>query len=232
MDTTAINMFALNWESLNWLSQLVLVIFAGIALITGTVVNKRQAKELLELKTKLLETGEKASKAQESASKAEIESDKLKIVVAGAEEKRAKAEQALLELQQRLAPRVITPTQEAIILDKLKDALKDALMVHICFEVDTGADDALAFTNSIGRVLEKAGYDPLPMARPMGGDVSRDITVSPEGDPEAQKLVDAFLAAGLRATNIRSGGHMYFPGYTQVEPPGTLTVTIGKRSAE
>ncbi|HEX7517718.1 MAG TPA: hypothetical protein VF345_10590 [Chthoniobacterales bacterium] len=112
MATTVTNIAVFGWDGINWVSQLALVIFAGIALISGTIINKRQAKELIRLNTTLSETTERASKAQESAANATIESDKLKVIVAEAELKRAQAERELLELKERLAPRTISSEQK------------------------------------------------------------------------------------------------------------------------
>jgi hypothetical protein len=56
----------MSWETLYWVSQLLLVVLAGIALISGAVVNKRQSKQLLTLETNLEEQREKTAKAETS----------------------------------------------------------------------------------------------------------------------------------------------------------------------
>lgn len=178
------------------------------ALISGNNLATEEAKRDAAKATEgLALANERAAKLEKEATTARLELEKIK---------------------ERQAPRTINPAQEAAILSKLKGLAR----VHICFEIDTGSDDALAFANVIGNILAKAGYEPLPICRPMTGNVSRDITVSPKDAPEAQRILDSFLHAGLRATNIRSGSHLYLPGYTQTEPPDTITLTIGKRSAE
>jgi hypothetical protein len=77
----------LDWDGIYWLSQLLLVLSAGIALVSGRIVNNRQTKQTLELQARLSEADAKASQAKESAAKTESESSHLRIVVAQAEEK-------------------------------------------------------------------------------------------------------------------------------------------------
>lgn len=54
----------MSWETVYWVSQLLLVVFAGVALVSGAVVNKRQSKQLLTLETSLEEQREKTAKAE------------------------------------------------------------------------------------------------------------------------------------------------------------------------
>jgi len=169
-----------------------------------------------------------AAEANKMAAQANERAAQANERAAALEKEAAVARLELEKIKERQAPRAITSAQESTILAALGDG--DRSGVHICFEIDTGADDADEFGNAVGRVLARAGYRVLPMARPMTGNVSRDITISPTESPEAVKLVDAFKQAGLKATNIRSGSHLYLPGYSQEEPPGTITFTIGRRS--
>lgn len=209
-------------------SNVVLIIGALLAL-TGTIgamwsqnVLSRYANTRVsqnELKTE--EAKRDAAKANEGLAQSNERAALL-------ERETATARLELEKIKERTAPRMITPAQELVILSKLEGLSP----VHICFEIDTGSDDALAFTNSIGNVLAKAGYVTLPSCRPMTGNVSRDITVSPAEAPEAQRILSALLHAGVRANDIRSGSHLYLPGYTQQEPPDTITLTIGKRGEE
>src|SRR5438876_9101730 len=60
------NIALFTWDNVSWLSQLLLVIFAGVALVSGTVVNKRQARQLIQLETKLEEQREKTALAEKS----------------------------------------------------------------------------------------------------------------------------------------------------------------------
>jgi hypothetical protein len=154
--TTLINIAVLTWDGVSWISQLALVVFAGVALISGTIVNKRQAKQLLELQTKLSETTEKASKAQESAAKTEIESDKLKIIVAAAEEKRAKAERELLELQERLAARTVSPEQRARFISRLEYQPKGKVTFSALVAPN---GEPRKFAEILKGLLADAGYD-------------------------------------------------------------------------
>lgn len=56
----------ITWDNVYWLSQFVAVFCAGVALVSGAVVNKRQSAEILTLSTKLEEQREKSAKAEES----------------------------------------------------------------------------------------------------------------------------------------------------------------------
>jgi hypothetical protein len=91
MATTAtMNIALLTWENVYWLSQLLLVAFAGLALVSGRIVNNRQAAQSLTLQTEL----------------------------ATARRKQAEAERSLLELQQLVRePRTIDEQRAHEILD-------------------------------------------------------------------------------------------------------------------
>jgi hypothetical protein len=56
----------MSWETLYWVSQLLLVVFPGVALISGAIVNKRQSAQLLTLETNLEEQREKTAIAEKS----------------------------------------------------------------------------------------------------------------------------------------------------------------------
>jgi hypothetical protein len=62
----------MSWETVYWVSQLLLVVFAGVALISGAVVNKRQSKQLLTLETNLDEQRQKTEEQREKTAKAEL----------------------------------------------------------------------------------------------------------------------------------------------------------------
>jgi len=54
----------MSWEIVYSWSQIFVVVFAGLALVSGLVVNKRQAKQLVELETKLEQQREVTAKAE------------------------------------------------------------------------------------------------------------------------------------------------------------------------
>jgi hypothetical protein len=84
------NITFFTWENVYWLSQLLLVAFAGVALISGRIVNNRQAAQSLTLQTEL----------------------------ATAKGKQADAERSLLELQKLIGePRTIDEQRANEILD-------------------------------------------------------------------------------------------------------------------
>jgi hypothetical protein len=154
--TAAIGILALSWDGVNWFSQLLLVISAGMALISGAIVNKRQARQLIELQTKLTQTTEKTSNAHESAAKSQIESDNLKIIVAAAEEKRAKAERELLEIQERLGARTISPEQSARFIARLEYQPKGRVIFSALV---TPNGEPRKFAEILKGLLADAGYD-------------------------------------------------------------------------
>jgi hypothetical protein len=94
-----------------------------------------------------------AAKANEGAVKASAEVARLQIVVANAETKRAEAEQALLELQERVKPRHFTPEQRARFIALLKDAPK------MTVEVNCVDQEACAFAQQIASALREAGWN-------------------------------------------------------------------------
>jgi hypothetical protein len=61
-----INIAIFSWENVYWLSQLLLVAFAGIALISGRVVNNRQSTDLLTLRRELADAKTKQAEAEKS----------------------------------------------------------------------------------------------------------------------------------------------------------------------
>ncbi|HYR22290.1 MAG TPA: hypothetical protein VEP30_05130 [Chthoniobacterales bacterium] len=56
----------MSWDTVYSLSQIVAVCFAGVALVSGLVVNKRQAKELVQLKIDLADAKTKQADAEKS----------------------------------------------------------------------------------------------------------------------------------------------------------------------
>jgi hypothetical protein len=57
----------MSWDTVYSWSQFLAVFFAGVALVSGFVVNKRQAKQLLTLEKDLLEQREKTAVAEKAA---------------------------------------------------------------------------------------------------------------------------------------------------------------------
>jgi hypothetical protein len=66
----------MSWETVYWVSQLLLVVFAGVALISGAVVNKRQSKQLLALETTLEEQRQRTEGLQNDNIKAQSDLEK------------------------------------------------------------------------------------------------------------------------------------------------------------
>ncbi len=69
--TTTMNIASFwSWDNVNWVSQVLLVILAGIALVSGTIVNRRQSREIAA-------TNERAAKLEKDAAEARLELAKL-----------------------------------------------------------------------------------------------------------------------------------------------------------
>lgn len=83
----------MSWETVYWLSQLLLVLFAGVALVSGAVVNKRQSRQLLTLEATLEEQRHKTEGLHQDniAAQSALEKERT----------------ARLEMEKSLAPRSI-----------------------------------------------------------------------------------------------------------------------------
>jgi len=149
-----------------------------------------------------------AAKAKEGIANAEarsreasVEVAKLQIVVANAEKERAQAQKALLELQQRLADRVITDASARRIIEQTKQ-YKDRE-----FQVVTFWDDRepLATAQRLADILVTAGWK---LNQPKEGqfllnNIGIEVWFHPEASAEAKQaaeaLVSALNSAGLSA---------------------------------
>lgn len=170
------------WDSIYWISQLMVALAGALALISGRVVNNRQANQIAE-------TNERASKAEESA-------NKLRVVVAEAEQKRAEAEKSLLKLQQSVAQRTVTQRQKA----EFKRATEGVKKGTVRFLVMTQEAEVIEYAMQIMEMFSDAGFD-------VGEGVSAGIGgASPFGinlrirattNPFAEDLCSALLQAGI-----------------------------------
>jgi hypothetical protein len=143
-------LFSMSVEEVNWLFQLISVglvaltfVAAAVVAITGNRIQKRQSLEIAD-------AGQKAAAANERAAKLEIEA-------AAQRERAAKAEQSLLELQQRLAPRTVTPEQAKTISAALEKFRVEKLSLYFAGasqEVERFADALAAAFRNAGIVVD------------------------------------------------------------------------------
>jgi hypothetical protein len=109
-------------------------LFGAGVLITGNIINKRQAeqlrqfdKDVTEAKTELGKQQTRAAEAdakvaglQTEATNAKAVQQRVEIDLAKQQQLTAKAERDLLELQTRFADRTISPAQQAAMIERLK----------------------------------------------------------------------------------------------------------------
>lgn len=129
--TTMSTMSFWSWDNVNWASQLLLVIFAGIALVSGTIVNRRQSREI--------------TSANERTAKLEKE-------VAQARTRQADAERELIELQEKLRPRHLLERNKFVSF--LKEYKSGPLEIQY-----SGNDvESRAFASEIEAAFKDAGW--------------------------------------------------------------------------
>jgi hypothetical protein len=110
-------------------------------IITGYVANRRQTKSIADANTKASEAGQEVAK--------------LQISVVEAEQKRVEAERALLELQERLAPRVITLEQRQRFLFLMEPLPKGK--VEIRFMADN--KESTQFASALAEMFAESGCE-------------------------------------------------------------------------
>ncbi|HEV7891729.1 MAG TPA: hypothetical protein VGP08_13895 [Pyrinomonadaceae bacterium] len=96
-----------------------------------------------------------AAKANEGAVKASAEVARLQIVVANAETKRAEAERALLELQERIKPRRLTAKQSADFVKILKGLPNGTIDFGY---TAGGSDEGFIFARQLLSLFKEAGW--------------------------------------------------------------------------
>lgn len=115
-------------------------------IITGYITHRRQTKAVAEANTKASEAGQEAAK--------------LQVRVAEAEGKRAEAERALLELQENLAPRVITAEQRQRFLFLMEPLPKGKLEMRFT----AGNKESNQFASLLADMFAESGFEVLKPA--------------------------------------------------------------------
>lgn len=172
-------------------------------------INKARsdAEERLKIETKRVE-GEAGAKIEDAKAEAGVkienaraeaarEIGKVQVEVAAQQERAAKAERALLELQERLRPRTLTPEQRAQLVELLRRGPKGTISLS-CPVNDI---EAHGFATLLEGVLEDAGWNPgeVVFAALKNPPVGVRIIQRNGGAaiPSAQALADALIAVGV-----------------------------------
>jgi hypothetical protein len=140
--------------------------------VSGPIIKRRDAAQQAEIarfnkeagdartsaanaEARAAQVGEGTAKALAQAAAANERATKLEVEAAQQRERAAKAERDLLELQQRMAPRVISGAQEA----KLLAALKPLSGKNVAVFFVTGLPETEKFARALAASLTKAGLN-------------------------------------------------------------------------
>jgi hypothetical protein len=110
-------------------------------IITGYIANRRQAKSIADATSKASEAGQEVAR--------------LQISVAEAERKRAEAERALLEVQGRLEPRVITPEQRQRFRFLMQPLPKGKVEIRFA----AGNNESTQFASALAELFAESGCE-------------------------------------------------------------------------
>jgi hypothetical protein len=190
----------MSWDTVYSLSQVVAVCFAGIALVSGLVVNKRQAKQLL----------------------------KLELDLQTQREKTALAEKATLELERLIKePRTIDRKRGEDILDWGEKGSVSIFFSMLGDEPGNLAKQLAEILDAHGWKIQEVTPAIVPAERPgiiirLYGDTKETIVVTNWTDaPEPAKTLHRLLVEAL------IGNPMVETRASSDRPKGRLEVTIG-----
>lgn len=176
-------------------------------------------KERAEADKQIAIAKQNAARAKEGIANAEARSieasaevSRLRVTVANAEKERAQAQKALIELQRRIAARVITDADAERITEQIRQYRGRE------FQVVTFWDDRepLATAQRLADILVAAGWklnQPKEGQFLLGGLGGIQVFFHPEASPEAKRSAEALVAAlnsvGLSAVikQINDPGH-------------------------
>jgi hypothetical protein len=196
--TVTMNIAFFTWENVYWLSQLLLVAFAGLALISGRIVNNRQAAQLLTLQTEL----------------------------ATAQGKQAEAEKSLLELRQKLAPRLLKgESQDAVVkaTEPFAPQQFDILWYSDDPESHNLANDIYAAFQRAKWVLDRPSGSWLGFSVVLGVIIEFNPSEKDAVAPACEALVSALQKEGIAATA------QPWMGDDKEHQPKTLKIKVGKK---
>jgi len=206
------------WKSIfDWATVILiaLTVFTGAgALITGDIIGKRQEsrlrqfdKELTEAKKELGEQQERAANADARVAGLEQDAANAKTEMAKQQTRAATAERSLLELQERVKIRHLSPAQRKKLVDFLTAPAAAAvpkgpiLVTRLLFD-----ESSRPLSEEIKSALAEAGWNSPEVGKQYGGDATTPIgLVLQIHDGKARPahfefLHKAFLQAGLDPT--------------------------------
>jgi hypothetical protein len=223
------------WKSVfDWGTVILLFLtfaFGAGALITGGILSKHQEqksrrfeKDLTEAKTKLVEQQERTAVADSRVASLETDAANAKAEMAKQQTRAANAERALLELQQSLADRDITPQQR----DKMLKVLRGKPAGHVVVQsLVTGGREAMQYAGKIAAVFSDAGWNvEPPNGRGMfGAPISGVFLVAGSNTPTelTNLFVEVLVAGGIAKAPV---GVSPSPN----TPTGTLEIWVAGKS--
>jgi len=203
--------------------------------IGGPIIKRRDATQQAEIarfnkeagdartaaanaEARAAQVGEETAKALANAAGANERARKLEVEAATQQERAAKAERDLLELQQRLAPRGITPAQKA----RLRVDLGPLALKNLSVFVISGDPETNKFSDQLVDALKSAGLNVQVTPGIILGNVRAGISMNVGNNriTDANILANALVDAGL-ATKPVPAEH--------VEDAEVLQLTVGPK---
>jgi hypothetical protein len=172
-------------------------------------------KEIAIAKADAARAKEGTANAEAQSTKASVEVARLQVVVAGAEQKRAEAERALLELKEQLKPRHLSDEQRTKLIDILSHGPTGT------FELQFLANDPESqnFADQLSAALQQAGWTLHGMGANIGPSPGVGLQIIVQ-NPESPRAV--FLQRALGAIGFPANGTIA-PGL----PADTVTLLVG-----
>jgi hypothetical protein len=158
-----------------------------------------------------------AAAAQKDAADARVAQQRVEVELARQQERAARAERSLLELQEKLKPRVLSSAQRDQLVKLLAQAPKDPVEV---FQV-AGDREAFEFALQIVDALRAAGWDTVGRSDMLGISLRGSVIAMPDlknPPPHTVPIQRAFTTAGIG-----------LPGIAQDMPEGTVRIIVGTK---
>jgi len=158
-----------------------------------------------------------AADAKVAQQRVEVELAKVGVNLAKQQERAAVAERDLLDLRERLKPRVLSSTQRARLVESLKQISKESVEV---FQVE-GDREVWEFAEQIAGAFRIAGWDSVSRSTMLGASLRgiciavRDLENAP---PHAAAIQHSFAAVGIE-----------MPGIEQAVPEGAVRIIVGTK---
>jgi hypothetical protein len=217
--------------------------------VSGPIIKRRDAAQQAEIarfnkeagdartsaanaEARAAQVGEGTAKALAQAAAANERATSLEVEAAQQRERAAKAEHDLLELQQRMADRHLTPGQQKTIADKLRAFAGHS--VNLFAYASDG--EIIGISNDVGIALISAGWSLHAFMGQEIGRAVRGILVEVKANADARSIEAAnALVSTLASERLAVSGP--FPQQTNVnmmgsgdsDPKAQIIITIGKK---